>query len=263
MNPLTVDPARLQRLRDLCLRLPQATEKITWGDPTWRVRDKIFAMQKGNYEAGRPSLWLKAPDGAQSALVQAQPQRFFVPPYVGHKGWVGVYLDTRSIDWPLIESLIEESYRLIAPKQLASMAGTSARSKGDAVAARNGAAGKKAGRKKPAQEQIGKKAAARGAQKQVTARTRQATAKNDAAPKVTALSRPRHPMPAFVKRALSERGLSAAYKARPYYQQNDYIGWIRDAKQESTQQRRLQQMLEELAGGTRYMKMKWSGSSPA
>lgn len=119
MNPLTVQPDRLQRLRSLCLGLPQATEKVAWGDPTWRVRDKIFAMQKGNYEGGRPSLWLKAPDGAQAALVEGQPEQFFVPPYVGHKGWVGAYLDGRSIDWPLIESLIEESYRLIAPRALA------------------------------------------------------------------------------------------------------------------------------------------------
>lgn len=123
MNPLTVRPDRLQRLRSVCLSLPEAAEKEAWGDPTWRVRNKIFAMQKGNHEGGRPSLWLKAPDGAQAALVEGRPQSFFVPPYVGHKGWVGVYLDTRNVDWPLLESLIEESYRLIAPRRLVATAG--------------------------------------------------------------------------------------------------------------------------------------------
>ena len=93
MNHLTISPDRLSRLRELCLSLPEAVEKETWGDPTWRVRDRIFAMQKGNYEGGRPSLWCKAPDGAQEALVGSGAGRIFVPPYVGHKGWVGVYLD--------------------------------------------------------------------------------------------------------------------------------------------------------------------------
>ena len=113
MNPLTVSPERLQRLRKICLALPEAAEKVAWGDPTWRVRDKIFAMQKGNFEGGRPSLWLKAPDGAQAALVESDAERFFVPPYVGSKGWLGIYLDTRSMEWAMIESLVEESYRLI------------------------------------------------------------------------------------------------------------------------------------------------------
>jgi predicted DNA-binding protein (MmcQ/YjbR family) len=118
MNPLTITPDRLKRLRKICLALPEAKEKEAWGDPTWRVRDRIFAMQKGNHERGRPSLWLKAPEGAQSALVSGDPERLFVPPYVGHKGWVGVYLDTRKVDWGFVASLVEESYRLIAPKRL-------------------------------------------------------------------------------------------------------------------------------------------------
>lgn len=115
MNPRTIRPERLERLRKTCLALPGATEKEAWGDPTWRVRDKIFAMQKGNYEGGRPSVWLKGAAGAQEVLVGANPDRFFVPPYVGHKGWVGVYLDGR-VDWSLLRDLVEESYRLIAPR---------------------------------------------------------------------------------------------------------------------------------------------------
>ena len=109
---------RLERLRAICLALPQATQKTAWGDPTWRVNGRIFAMQKGNFEGGRPSVWFKAPAGAQEVLVDAAPQRFFVPPYVGHKGWVGLWLDGRRVDWDELSDLIEDSYRLIAPKRL-------------------------------------------------------------------------------------------------------------------------------------------------
>lgn len=119
MNQLTIRSDRLERLRALCLALPGATEKVAWGDPTWRVRNKIFAMQKGNYEGGRPSVWMKAPDGAQAMLVEAAPERLFVPPYVGNKGWVGVYLDGGRVDWKELAGLVEASYRLIAPKRLA------------------------------------------------------------------------------------------------------------------------------------------------
>ena len=118
MNKLTVRPEHLERLRNVCLALPEATEKVAWGDPTWRVRDRIFAMQKGNYEGGRPSVWLKASPGAQPAIVGSDPERHFIPPYVGSKGWIGVYLDVR-IDWDELADLIEDSYRLIAPKRLA------------------------------------------------------------------------------------------------------------------------------------------------
>ena len=117
VNHLTISPERLTRLRELCLSFPEAVEKEAWGDPTWRVRDRIFAMQKGNYEGGRPSVWCKAAAGAQEALVDSGAGRFFVPPYVGHKGWIGVYLDDR-VDWEQLGDLIEQSYRLIAPRRL-------------------------------------------------------------------------------------------------------------------------------------------------
>ncbi len=110
---------RLDRLREICLALPEAREKEAWGDPSWRVNDKIFAMQKGNYSGGRPSVWFKAADGFQAVLVGAGDCRFFVPPYLGHKGWVGVYLDQTAIDWGELADLIGDSYRLIAPKRLA------------------------------------------------------------------------------------------------------------------------------------------------
>ena len=112
-----LDPDRLERLRAICLALPQATEKQTWGDPTWRVKNRIFAMQKGNYDGGRPSVWLKAPPGGQDLLVGSAPDRFFVPPYVGHKGWVGVWLDGHSVDWEELADLIDDSHRLIAARR--------------------------------------------------------------------------------------------------------------------------------------------------
>ena len=113
-----MDPGRLDRLRRICLGFPEAAEKAAWGDPTWRVRDRIFAMQKGNYEGGRPSVWLKAPAGAQQVLVSAGRDYFFVPPYVGSKGWIGVHLDGPAVDWAELTDLITDSYRLIAPKLL-------------------------------------------------------------------------------------------------------------------------------------------------
>lgn len=105
-----------EKLRRLCLALPETTEKEAWGDPTWRVKDKIFAMEKQG--DGRVSVWCKAPEGSQEVLVGSDPERFFVPPYVGHKGWVGMRLD-RKPDWAEVDLLVRRSYRLIAPKRLA------------------------------------------------------------------------------------------------------------------------------------------------
>jgi predicted DNA-binding protein (MmcQ/YjbR family) len=106
----------LQRLREICLALPEAVERETWGEATFRVREKIFAMAgDGN---GRLSMSCKAPPGAQDVLVGADPERFFVPPYVGRSGWVGVRLDG-PVDWDELAGLVADSYRMTAPKRLA------------------------------------------------------------------------------------------------------------------------------------------------
>ena len=105
----------LDRLRAICLALPEATEQGGVGDPTFKVRDKIFAMR--HLVNGRMSMWCKALPGAQDVLVSSNPERFFVPPYVGHHGWVGAWLDVE-IDWDELADLIEESYRMTAPKRL-------------------------------------------------------------------------------------------------------------------------------------------------
>ena len=108
----------LDQLRAVCLALPEASEDGGVGNPSFKVRSKIFAMQHG--VDGRPSLWCKAPAGFQSVLVGSDPARYFVPPYVGHHGWVGVYLDG-ALDWGLIADLIEDSYRMTAPKRLCAL----------------------------------------------------------------------------------------------------------------------------------------------
>ncbi|MGE0225005.1 MAG: MmcQ/YjbR family DNA-binding protein [Acetobacteraceae bacterium] len=110
------DPSGLAELRAICLALPEAAEKETWDAPTFRVRDKIFAMVH-DYQ-GAPSVWCKAPPGAQVILVNAAAERFFVPPYVGHKGWIGIRLDS-GVDWNEMAHLITRSYRMTAPKRLA------------------------------------------------------------------------------------------------------------------------------------------------
>lgn len=108
----------LDRLREICLTLPEAAEKEAWGDPTFRVRDKIFAMC--NAGDGRESVWCKAPPDAQEYFVESDPERFFRPPYVGHNGWIGVRLDGE-VDWEHLADLIEESYCMTAPKRLVAL----------------------------------------------------------------------------------------------------------------------------------------------
>ncbi len=116
--PLPLNENPLNQLRAICLALPETIEKGGVGDPTFRVRDKIFAMQ--HLVDGRMSMWCKAPSGAQAVLVGSDPEKFFVPPYVGHHGWVGAWLDVE-IDWDLVADLVEESYRMIAPKRLSAL----------------------------------------------------------------------------------------------------------------------------------------------
>jgi hypothetical protein len=113
----------LTRLRKICLSLPEAHEVEAWGEPTFRVRNKLFAMYASlttHHGSGRPALWCKAAPGNQSLMVRAKPDRFFVPPYVGPSGWVGVWLDG-AVDWREAGELLRDSYVLVAPKKLRSL----------------------------------------------------------------------------------------------------------------------------------------------
>lgn len=106
------------RLQTFCLSLPEAIEQETWEQQTFRVRTKIFAMAQRS--DGRVSIWCKARPGVQEMLISSDAARFFRPPYVGHNGWIGVHLDADT-DWEELDDLIEESYRMTAPKRLAAL----------------------------------------------------------------------------------------------------------------------------------------------
>jgi predicted DNA-binding protein (MmcQ/YjbR family) len=110
----------LDRLREVCLSFPESHEVEAWGEPTFRVKNKIFAMYASandHHGDGRVGVWLKAAPGNQDLMIQFAPKRFFVPPYVGKSGWVGVYLDT-VCDWTELPELVRDAYLLTAPKKL-------------------------------------------------------------------------------------------------------------------------------------------------
>jgi predicted DNA-binding protein (MmcQ/YjbR family) len=107
------------RLRRICLALPEAEEVETWETPTFRVRRKIFALVAQH--EGQPAVWVKAPPGVQDLLLHAAPERFFRPPYLGGRGWVGVRLAGQA-DWAEVAALVRRSYALVAPRKLAALA---------------------------------------------------------------------------------------------------------------------------------------------
>jgi hypothetical protein len=109
----------LRRIRDLCLSLPETSERLSHGAPTFFIRDKrAFAMfLDDHHQDGRLAIWCAAPAGTQEALVHAAPEHYFVPPYVGHRGWLGVRLD-RKLEWNEIAGALEDAYLAVAPKAL-------------------------------------------------------------------------------------------------------------------------------------------------
>jgi hypothetical protein len=109
----------LPRLRALCTAFPEVTEKLSHGAPTWFAR-KTFVMYVGEHHGARPGFWCAAPPGAQEEMVAEDPARFFRPPYVGHRGWLGVYLDVE-VDWAEIAEIVEEAYRAVAPGKLVAL----------------------------------------------------------------------------------------------------------------------------------------------
>jgi hypothetical protein len=109
----------LSRIRQLCLALPEVSERPSHGAPTFFVRGKrAFLMVLTNHHGdGRFAIWCAAEPGAQAMLVDADPERFFVPPYVGHRGWLGFRLD-RVLDWDELAGIVEEAYAEVAPAKL-------------------------------------------------------------------------------------------------------------------------------------------------
>ena len=112
-------PSPLERVRELCLALPETNERPSHGSPCWFVRDKrCFVMFLDDHHGdGRLALWCAAPEGMQRALVDSAPEHYFVPPYVGHRGWLGVRLD-RDLAWDDIAGAIEDAWLEVAPKRL-------------------------------------------------------------------------------------------------------------------------------------------------
>jgi len=94
------------------------TERLSHGEPTWFVRDKkTFVMYANHHHDDRLGFWCAASDGAQEALIALDPERFFRPPYVGHRGWIGVRLDG-DVDWAELAELCADAYRAVAPAKL-------------------------------------------------------------------------------------------------------------------------------------------------
>jgi hypothetical protein len=113
----------LGRLRKLCLALPATSERMSHGAPTFFVREKkAFLMVLTNHHGdGRFAIWCAAPHGMQRTLVDTDPERFFVPPYVGHRGWLGMRLD-RGVDWDELAGVAEDAYAEVAPAKLVDQA---------------------------------------------------------------------------------------------------------------------------------------------
>lgn len=112
-------PSPLDRIRRICLALPEAHEVEAWGEPTFRVRNRLFAMfaaGANHHGRGRPGVWVKSTHVNQDLLLRTDAGRFFSPPYVGPSGWVGIYLDDRP-DWEIVAEILRDGHALIAPKR--------------------------------------------------------------------------------------------------------------------------------------------------
>ena len=110
-----IDP--LQQLRQIIGALPETDERVSHGSPTFWGGKKTFASYHDDHHGdGRVAVWFKATHDMQEDLVAANPEIFFVPPYVGPSGWIGIELDGE-VDWGMVEDLLEQGYRMVAPKR--------------------------------------------------------------------------------------------------------------------------------------------------
>ena len=118
----TPDPAEqaLDQVRRICLHLPEVTERLSHGAPTFFVRKTFVMFHDDHHGDGILGIWCAAPPGAQGLMVEAEPDRFYVPAYVGHRGWLGLRLDT-DVDWDEVEAVITDAYRCVAPRKLVAL----------------------------------------------------------------------------------------------------------------------------------------------
>lgn len=112
-------PTALEAVRSICLALPEVTERLSHGSPAWFVRGKksIVMFVDDHHGDGILGIWCAAPPGAQEDLIEEEPERFFRPPYVGGRGWIGVRLD-HGIDRAELAAIVADAYRQVAPKSL-------------------------------------------------------------------------------------------------------------------------------------------------
>ena len=113
----------VERLRDICLALPETSEVEAWGEPTFRVKGKIFAMHASSgthHSPDRPAVWILSVSVEQDFVIRARPDRYFKPPYVGPSGWIGAWLD-QNPPWNEIEELVRDGWRRRAPKKVAAL----------------------------------------------------------------------------------------------------------------------------------------------
>jgi hypothetical protein len=107
----------LHKLRAICIDLPEVSERLSHGEPAWFLREKkLFAMFADHHHDDRLAFWCAAAEGVQEMLVQADPTTFFRPPYVGARGWVGVYLDV-PVDWNMIEGIICDAHSCVSRRR--------------------------------------------------------------------------------------------------------------------------------------------------
>lgn len=101
------------RLRALCLTLPDVEERPSHGEPAWFVRNRLFVTLADHHHDDRVAFWAAAPQGAQEVLVANEPETYFRPPYYGHRGWIGMWLDTPALDWAAVEQRLREAHAVI------------------------------------------------------------------------------------------------------------------------------------------------------
>lgn len=146
-------PELLERIRALVAALPETSEKLAWGGPTFRVgtAQKMFAMFTDDHHGDdRIALWCKAPPGVQEMLVEAEPERFFRPPYVGPSGWIGIRVDGRTVDWDEVADFLKDGWRMTAPRKLvAALEGVAPAAAASAGGGKRAAAKARAGAKPP------------------------------------------------------------------------------------------------------------------
>src|SRR6267378_3678327 len=108
----------LARIRKLCLSLPETDERLSHGAPTFFVREKksFVTYMDDHHGDGRLALWCACPKGMRAGLVNANRGGYFVPPYVGYLGWIGVRLDC-GLDWDEVERVIRDAYLTVAPEK--------------------------------------------------------------------------------------------------------------------------------------------------